>query len=71
MGACLVVSVILWGTPTTTHIRKGENLVQNPDFEDGNIQPWPKWVEDLGVIVYMMIDQKEHLKGKKSLLMEV
>jgi len=59
-----------YGEPLPPHAKKGENLVQN-DFEDGNIQPWTKWVEDLGVIVNMMIDQKEHLKGKKSLLMEV
>ena len=73
LGACLVVSVVLWGTLTTTYAKKGENLVQNPDFEDGNIQPWTKWVEDAGagVVVNMMIDKKEHLKGKKSLLMEV
>ena len=30
MDAYLVVSVVLWGTPTTTHTRKGENLAQNP-----------------------------------------
>ncbi|MDP7280839.1 MAG: carbohydrate binding domain-containing protein [Candidatus Poribacteria bacterium] len=73
LGACLVVSVVLWGTPATTHAKKGENLVQNPDFEDGNIQPWTKWVEDAGagVVVNMVIDKKEHLKGKKSLLMEI
>ena len=68
MGACLVVSMVLWGTPTTTHARKGENLVQNPDFEDGNIQPWTKWVEVAGavVVVNMTIDKKELLKGKKA-----
>ena len=55
------------GPPTTTHARKGKNLAQNPDFEDGNIQPWTKWVEVVGarVVVNMMIDKKEHLKGKK------
>jgi len=53
--------------------KKGDNLVLNHDFEDLGVQPWTMWVEDAGagVAANLLIDKKEHVKGKQSLLIEI
>ncbi|HIE27852.1 TPA: hypothetical protein EYP66_11250 [Candidatus Poribacteria bacterium] len=48
-----------------------ENLVLNHDFEDG-INPWTLWVEDKATAAAeMVIDKKEHIKGKKSMQINI
>ncbi len=48
-----------------------ENLLQNPDFEDFGTAPWILWVEDANAIAQMMIDKKESLDGKQSLMVDI
>ncbi|MBM3240461.1 hypothetical protein FJZ31_29610 [Candidatus Poribacteria bacterium] len=49
-----------------------KNLVSNHDFEDG-ITPWTLWVEDgaAGAAAELVIDKNEHLKGKRSLQINI
>ena len=48
-----------------------ENLLQNPDFEDGEA-PWTMWVEDAGnALAGKIIDKKESHTGDRSLLIDI
>lgn len=50
-----------------------ENLVKNPDFEDGD-PPWTMWVEDAaaGTIATKSIDKKsDFIIGEQSLLIDI
>ena len=48
-----------------------ENLVTNPDFEDGT-NPWTMWVEDAGAVAVIKVDDKEEfLTGEQSLLIDI
>lgn len=53
--------------------KKGDNLVQNNDFEDRGVLPWTLWVEDAGagVAANLLVDKKEQIKGNQSLLIEI
>jgi hypothetical protein len=50
---------------------EGENLVQNPDFENPTQAPWYHWVEDASAVAMLSIDDEESFTGDQSLLIEV
>jgi hypothetical protein len=52
-------------------VKAVENLVVNPDFEDGIVAPWTTWVEDGAAVMTKSIDKNEKLTGDLSLLIDI
>lgn len=48
-----------------------DNLVQNADFEDGDVAPWTMWVEDNAAAATMTLDDTEKLTGDHSMLIDI